>query len=57
MGKLVEFENDELETITEMLREYRAALVKGEISSIGYADQFEIAQAGNMIGKLERAAQ
>lgn len=56
MARLIELDDDELETITDMLREYRAALVKGEISSIGHADQFEIAQAGNMIGKLERAA-
>jgi hypothetical protein len=62
MARLIELEDDELETITEMLREYHAALSKGEISSMGSswgAGEVltqEIAAAGRMIGKLERAA-
>lgn len=55
MGRLIELDDDELETITEMLREYKAGIERGDISGFGQPDEYEINDADTLIKKLERA--
>lgn len=55
MGRLIELDDDEIETITEMLVEYRAAVLNGSISGFGQSNDEEAADAQELITKLERA--
>ena len=55
MGRLIELDDDELETITEMLREYRAAVINHEISGFPQSNEEEAADTQVLISKLERA--
>lgn len=54
MGRLIEFEDDEIETIADMLREYRASVIRGEVSP-SQPREYEIADTDILITKLERA--
>lgn len=56
MGRLVEFDDDELELTTEMLREYRAAVLDGSISGYGQTKEEELADTERLLEKFERAA-
>lgn len=55
MGRLIELDDDEIETITEMLREYRATVLDGSISGFGQTKEEEAADTQELISKLERA--
>lgn len=55
MARLIELEDHEIETITEMLREYRGAVMNGSISGFGQSKEAEIIDTDLVIGKLERA--
>lgn len=54
MSKLIKLEDDELETITEMLREYKASIQRGYVGTFPDGDDAEIAAATQHIVKLER---
>lgn len=54
MARLIELDDDELETITEMLREYRGAVYDGSISGFGQTKEEELADTDTLIEKLER---
>lgn len=56
MARLIELEDDELETITEMLREYKRAVDAHEITGFGQSNEQEAADTQEFITKLERAA-
>jgi hypothetical protein len=55
MARLIELDDNELETITEMLREYKASIERGDISGFGQTNAEEIADTDVLIKKLERA--
>ena len=55
MGRLIEMDDNELETITEMLREYKRAVEAYEITGFGQSNDEEAADAQELISKLERA--
>ena len=55
MARLIELDDDELESITEMLREYHAAVLEGSISGFGQTKEEEIMDTEILITKLERA--
>lgn len=55
MARLIELEDDDLETIIEMLREYKSRILSGEISGFSQPDEYEINDTHNLITKLERA--
>lgn len=57
MGYLVELNHEDIETITEMLREYRAAVLDGSISGFGQTKEEEAADAQELINKLAMAVQ
>jgi hypothetical protein len=54
MAHLIEFEDDEIETIADMLREYRASVIRGEVSP-SQPREYEIADTEALIRKFERA--
>lgn len=54
MARLVELDDNEIETITEMLREYRGAVLDGSISGFGQSKEQEAADTQELIEKLER---
>jgi hypothetical protein len=56
MARLIELDDDELETITEVLREYERAVNAHEITGFGQSNEEEAADTRALIIKLERAA-
>lgn len=59
MGRLIEFDDDELEMTMEVIREYRAEVARGNIiPGGGTQDEVseELISTARLIEKLERAA-
>jgi len=54
MARLIELDDDELESITEMLREYKASIQRGYVGMFPDGDDVEIAAATKHIVKFER---
>lgn len=54
MGRLIELDDNEIESIADMLREYRSAVADGSISGFGQPVEDELSDTDALISKLDR---